>query len=615
MKFPHPHLLIAFLFLSLFSYSQNYSWEKGYNDNTGSGIYLGYDTVSPATLPMGRAEAAHFTDKKGNFWIFGGDRTLYTSSKHYMSDLLFFNPDTRNWVLKKGPFLTENDLGVYGQQGIEAPTNQPGARRNAASWCDTLGNLWVFGGIGYSETVGPNMLNDLWRYNMATNNWTYMKGSKQLMQQGNWGTQGTPDSQNTPGARQGALTWVDKNGDLWLFGGYGFNSNGSLNQLADLWRYNIATNNWTWVTGNSQNPFGLYNTVGTTGRPGGRTDAGCWKDPQGNFWLYGGFGFTDATGTGYKFLSDLWKYDPTTNVWTWVKGSKYTDVPANRGTKGVSTVNNTPGGRWGFAFTSDPQGNFWILGGIQTDGNALADTYGDLWKYEPATNRWTWMNGSAQYSSFSVYGTYQVPNPNNTPGARLNSCGWTDRFGHLWFFGGNGRDGVSTNYGFMNDLWRYGNCMDGTFSVTATAEQICTGESVTLTIVPTRTVNWSTAQVDSVLAVSPLATTVYSANVSDNYGCNLELTQQVEVSTCESISEQYASNTSFSLYPNPNNGSFTISQNTSNPSSIIIYDATGRLMHRQTLSQENTRVFINLKPGVYFIMSNDLKNKIKFIVE
>ena len=41
---------------------------------------------------------------------------------------------------------------------------------------------------------------------------------------GIYGTQGTGTTSTTPGARFGANSWTDLNGNLWLFGGSGYDS-------------------------------------------------------------------------------------------------------------------------------------------------------------------------------------------------------------------------------------------------------------------------------------------------------------------------------------------------------------------------------------------------------
>jgi len=36
--------------------------------------------------------------------------------------------------------------GIYGTLGSPASGNMPGARKNAATWTDSSGNFWLFGG-------------------------------------------------------------------------------------------------------------------------------------------------------------------------------------------------------------------------------------------------------------------------------------------------------------------------------------------------------------------------------------------------------------------------------------------------------------------------------------
>jgi tRNA A-37 threonylcarbamoyl transferase component Bud32 len=43
--------------------------------------------------------------------------------------------------------------------------------------------------------------------------------------------------------------WRDNNGDLWLFGGYGYGESAGLGQLNDLWKYSYTLGTWTWVGG------------------------------------------------------------------------------------------------------------------------------------------------------------------------------------------------------------------------------------------------------------------------------------------------------------------------------------------------------------------------------
>ena len=54
---------------------------------------------------------------------------------------------------------------------------------------------------------------------------------------GVYGTQGTVAYTNVPGAREYAVSWRDASGNLWLFGGCGYDSTGTEGTLNDLWEY------------------------------------------------------------------------------------------------------------------------------------------------------------------------------------------------------------------------------------------------------------------------------------------------------------------------------------------------------------------------------------------
>jgi len=128
--------------------------------------------------------------------------------------------------------------GTYGTQGIASPSNVPGGREFTVSWTDPSGNLWLFGGNGltnssHSTTVRGD-LGDLWEY--RSGQWIWVGGSDTVSQIGNYGTLGTASPSNIPGSRNSAVGWTDASGNLWLFGGAGFDS-GSPGYLNDLWQY------------------------------------------------------------------------------------------------------------------------------------------------------------------------------------------------------------------------------------------------------------------------------------------------------------------------------------------------------------------------------------------
>jgi N-acetylneuraminic acid mutarotase len=357
---------------------------------------------------------------------------------------------SNQWTWMKGDNAT-NQPGVYGSQGSASLTNKPGARQSATTWTDASGKLWLFGGLGYDGTGGTYYLNDLWKYDPATNMWTWIKGDNIGNQLGSYGTLGISAPGNKPGGREGSVSWRDGTGNLWLFGGSGRAVTATVGRLNDLWKYDPSSNQWTWVKGdNLINQSGVYGTLGAaagTNKPGGRLFSLSWRDASGNFWLFGGTGY-DISGTSGN-LGDLWKYDIGTNQWTWIKGDNTANSFAVYGTQGSAAITNKPGARNGSTVWKDAQNNLWFFGGSGYDASSNGNL-NDLWKYEPSTNMWTWMKGDNTVNQPGVYGTQGMVAPTNKPGARNVSTGWSDLFGNLWLFGGAQSGGV-----LLNDLWKY----------------------------------------------------------------------------------------------------------------------------------------------------------------
>src|SRR6185437_1808760 len=279
--------------------SNEWTWVSG---DSGYGSSHGLHGVkgvgSATTIPGGRSDFIAWADQSGLIWLFGGYGLDAKGSTGRQNDLWQYNPVNNIWTWVGGDSV-ELVPPSYGTLYKPSLTNKPGDRTTNTGWIDKSGNLWLLGGFCILRTTG-GYCNDLWKYNIAANEWTWMSGSDSTFQNGIYGTQGIPDSANTPGAREYAMSWTDSNGDFWLYGGYNYGT--SANVWNDLWKYSVATSEWTWVGGsNISNPASVSST------PDARNDAGSWTDNNGVFWLYGG------SNNNGKMLADLWGYTPPAN--------------------------------------------------------------------------------------------------------------------------------------------------------------------------------------------------------------------------------------------------------------------------------------------------------------
>jgi len=346
-----------------------------------------------------------------------------------------------------------NAAGVYGTQGVAAAANTPGARREPVAWTDAAGNFWLFGG----NSVGNvGMLNDLWEYSPASADWVWRGGSDVDGAAASYGTQGAPAAGNNPGAREGSAEWADAAGNLWLFGGDSLAAQ-NREDFNDLWSYSPTTGLWTWVGGsNVAGDAGSYGTPGLPAAgnlPPARTDAMSWVDGTGVFWLFGGAQL-NAQGGYAAVFNDLWSYNPTTGLWTWISGSSTPNSPGVYGTQGTAAAGNLPAARMGGSVWLDASGNTWLFGGLGLAAGSVAQEYNDLWEYNPGTDLWTWIGGSNAADVAGVYGTQHAGAAGNGPGARVSAVSWKDQAGNFWLWGGYGyaQGGVLGN---LDDLWEY----------------------------------------------------------------------------------------------------------------------------------------------------------------
>ncbi len=452
------------------SYAQlgEWTWMHGDNFINSPGVFGTQGVSDPANKPPGLYETCEWKDNNGNFWLFGG----YDFSAGNHAALWKYDPLVNEWTWMKGPTVT-NAPGVYGTQGVSNPANYPGARTNGAcTWVDASGNLWLFGGNGYDAAGVAGQLNDLWKYTISSNEWTWMKGPNTANDPGFFGTQGVSNIANLPPSRkETSCAWTDNAGDLWLYGGAD-----AIARWGDLWKYTISSNEWTWMKGsNTTNPPAVYGTLGVANpanTPGGRWVYASWKDLAGNLWLSSG---NTGSVTFILAVNDLWKYDIASNQWTWMKGTGTIDDPGNYGTRCVSAATNMPPARMeNRARVRDACGNFWNFGGYATIGYL-----NDLWHYNVTTNQWTWVSGNNTSNQTATYGTLGISNAANKPGGKRGSVAWIDNNGYIWIFGGfDGTNCYNDLFRFVPDSSCASSCIPAPVALFNAPNQICPGTCI-----------------------------------------------------------------------------------------------------------------------------------------
>jgi len=295
----------------------------------------------------------HFTwtDTSGVFWMYGYSSSMATYLT-WKFDPRPSSPNYNQWMCLRSEATF--GAGQYGIQGVPSATNYPPLHDETVTcWADSKNNLWLFGGGSTGSNYG-----DLWKYDIANNEWTWMSGSSAVNPPSVYGTKGVPAPTNQPGGRWTYDHWIDNNDNLWVTGA----------NVADMWRYDTGTNEWTWEAGPNVGGSAVYSSTcveNATNTPaGGETfeSRWSWTDNCGNFWFYG-------SNSG-----NIWKFRPSVKMWTLVSSMPTRNI----GAKGVFNATYCPGGTsYNGGFRSKE--GFWLFEGA----NTASGTYSNMWLFAP----------------------------------------------------------------------------------------------------------------------------------------------------------------------------------------------------------------------------------------
>lgn len=151
-------------------------------------------------------------------------------------------------------------------------------------------------------------------------------------------------------------------------------------------------------------------------------------------------------------------------------------------------------------------------------------------------------------------------------------------------------------------------------SVTTSDEEMCVGETITLTAGGANSYSWSTNETGSSISVTPALTSSYTVYGTDVKGCSSDIVFTQVVSDCLGLKEQNELPFSLTVFPNPNTGNFSISTELNIP--LVILNDLGQVVKTISADGSNICTVDDLPNGIYFVVGRKDNQvvKLKIIV-
>jgi hypothetical protein len=149
-------------------------------------------------------------------------------------------------------------------------------------------------------------------------------------------------------------------------------------------------------------------------------------------------------------------------------------------------------------------------------------------------------------------------------------------------------------------------------TVTSSRNQMCKGESNTIFVTGANTYTWSTGTSASSIVISPtlISTVQFSVTGTSSLNCSNTETISIKVNACNGIEKNLISENVLAVYPNPNNGNFTIKSN--EKLKVIVLNELGQTIRITELNDENNFVnnLFDLPSGIFFVIGQNQNQKI-----
>lgn len=140
-------------------------------------------------------------------------------------------------------------------------------------------------------------------------------------------------------------------------------------------------------------------------------------------------------------------------------------------------------------------------------------------------------------------------------------------------------------------------------SLLSLPEPICSGETATLNLYGALTYSSAGSSINPVFVITPVVNTSYTVYATNIFGCSDSTIFVQQVELCVGINVKEVDEIDLEIFPNPNNGKFSIHSNDlSRPIYFELYNSIGQLMMKQQLLDNTTTDNMqNLSNGIYHL--------------
>jgi hypothetical protein len=279
----------------------------------------------------------------------------------------------------------------------------------------------------------------------------------------------------------------------------------------------------------------------------------------------------------------MWKYNISTNQWSWENGLSIADGNAQYGTLNVPDPSNSPSARYGLTMSLLDSGRVLMFGGLAIFGSSWSTGYtNDLWLYDFAMG--TGISSPTQQAQNLVASAItatsaQLTCTKGTGTKRLMVIRKSPLYG---------TNPLPANVAFTpNTVFGNGQLLaTGVYAIYAD-----TGNSVVVTnLQPNSTYSAAVFEYNQMgstfsYLITPIVSTTFTTTLSSGVG-------------------QMPNEIKFAAWPNPFSGDIQV-QLPQNADNLIVSDMFGRHIQTITHLQGGSRLSLgsNLAPGIYLLQS------------